>query len=379
MNKLPEFKLERYFGQWEFRARHLLSPSDCESLGVDELLALADADGVRRWRMLRLGYTESQGDPALRAAIARGYATIDAEQVVVAAPEEAIFIAMQALLSPGDHVITVHPAYQSLYEVARAMGCEVSPWPIRLRADGAGWIFELEELATLIRPETRLLVLNFPHNPTGYLPDAANLQQILDLAGRHGLMVFSDEMYRGLELEPASRLPAVCDLYENSVSLAGLSKAYGLPGLRLGWLASRIPGLVAACLQIKDFTTICHSGPSEVLGLIALRAGEHLLARNLAIVRRNASLAASWFGQRAESFRWLPPTAGSVAFPTWTGPGSVEALCATALNQEGLMVVPGSIFDYPGPHFRVGLGRQSFPEALAVLERVVGGMGEKLK
>src|SRR5258706_8331817 len=139
MNKLPEFKLERFFGEWEFRARYLLSPSDCESLSVAELLALADDDGARRWRELRLGYTESQGDPALRAAIAHGYTATSAEQVVVAVPEEAIFVAMQALLAPGQHVITVHPAYQSLYEVARAIGCDVSPWAIRPQANGAGW------------------------------------------------------------------------------------------------------------------------------------------------------------------------------------------------------------------------------------------------
>jgi aspartate/methionine/tyrosine aminotransferase len=376
MDKLPEFKLERYFGQWEFRARHLLSPSDCESISVAELLALADADGARRWRELRLGYTESQGHPALRAEIAGGYATIAVEQVLVAVPEEAIFIAMQALLAPGQHVITVHPAYQSLYDVARATGCAVSPWPIRLRPDGAGWTFDLDELAGLIRPETRLLVLNFPHNPTGYLPDAATLHQILDLASRHGLLVFSDEMYRGLELAPAARLPAVCDLYENSVSLSGLSKAYGLPGLRLGWLASHVPGFIPACLQIKDFTTICHSGPSEVLGLIALRAGDRLLARNLALVQHNAALADNWFSQRAALFQWLRPQAGSIAFPAWRGPGAVEALCQAALDHEGLMVVPGSIFDFPGPHFRVGLGRQSFPEALVLLARVAEGLAE---
>ena len=374
MNNLPEFKLERYFGQWEFRARHLLSASDCESIGVGELLALADEDGQRRWRDLRLGYTESQGNPALRAAIAHGYTAIGAEQVLVAVPEEAIFIAMQALLAPGQHVISVHPAYQSLYEVARAIGCKVSPWSIRLQPGGAGWTFDLDELAALIRPETRLLVLNFPHNPTGYLPDQATVRQILELARRHGLVVFSDEMYRGLELDPLARLPAVCDLYENSVSLSGLSKAYGLPGLRLGWLASRIPGLMDACLRIKDFTTICHSGPSEVLGLIALRAGEQLLARNLALVQQNAGLAATWFAQRPEVLRWLPPLAGSIAFPAWLGAGSVEALCQAALDREGLMVVPGSIFDYPGPHFRVGLGRQSFPEALARLEAVLASL-----
>ncbi len=374
MNKLPEFKLERYFGQWEFRARHLLSPSDCESMGVAQLLALADDDGRRRWQELRLGYTESQGDPALREVIAGQYTTIAADQVLVAVPEEAIFVAMQALLAPGQHVVTLHPAYQSLYDVARSIGCEVSPWRIRLEPDGAGWWFDLDELAALIRPDTRLLVLNFPHNPTGYLPERGTLDKIIDLARRHGLFIFSDEMYRGLEIVSAARLPAVCDLYENSISLSGLSKAYGLPGLRLGWLTTHIHGFIEAGLKIKDFTTICHSGPSEILGLIALRAGEGLLARNLAIVRHNSSLAGAYLGEYPELFHWLPPQAGSIAFPAWTGPGSVEALCQSALDREGLMVVPGSIFDYPGPHFGVGLGRRNFPEALALLERVVGAV-----
>ncbi len=372
MNNLPEFKLERYFGQWEFRARHLLSPSDCESLSLTELLAMADDDGLRRWHDHRLGYTESQGDPTLREAIASQYAAATPEQVLIAAPEEAIFISMHALLAPGQHVITVHPAYQSLYDVARSIGCAVSPWGIRPVPGGAGWQFDLEELARLIRPDTRLLVLNFPHNPTGYLPDRATLDQILDLAGRHGLIVFSDEMYRGLELEPAARLPAVSDLYEDAITLSGLSKAHGLPGLRLGWLVSRRPGFIDACLKIKDFTTICHSAPSEVLGLIAVRASRRLLARNLEIVRNNVRLAQNYFGRRPELFRWLPPQAGSIAFPAWTGPGSIESLCQAALDREGLMIVPGSIFDFPGSHFRVGLGRQSFPAALALLDKVTG-------
>jgi len=169
----------------------------------------------------------------------------------------------------------------------------------------------------------------------------------------------------------------VCDLYENSISLSGLSKAYGLPGLRLGWLASRLPDFVDAALKIKDFTTICHSGPSEVLGLIGLRAGERLLMRNLALVQRNAGLAAEYFAQRPELFQWYAPQAGSIAFPAWLGPGSVEALCQAAFDQEGVMIVPGWIFDYPGPHFRVGLGRQSFPEALARLEPVVSGLAAR--
>jgi len=148
-------------------------------------------------------------------------------------------------------------------------------------------------------------------------------------------------MYRGLELDPAARLPAVCDLYENSVSLSGLSKTYGLPGLRLGWLASRLSDFVDAALKIKDFTTICHSGPSEVFGLIGLRAGKRLLARNMALVQRNAGLAAACFAGHADLFQWYAPQAGSIAFPAWLGPGSVESLCRAALDQEGLIIVPG--------------------------------------
>ena len=183
MPSLEPFKLERYFAEYEFRVKYLLSASDCESLSVAELLALADEDGRRRWDTLWLGYTESQGDPALRTEIAAQYTSIRPEGVLVAAPEEAIFIFMQALLRPGDHVICLQPAYQSLYAVARSIGCEVSPWPVELAENLPGWRLDLERLAGLLRPNTRLLVLNFPHNPTGFVPEQAELWQFWSWPG----------------------------------------------------------------------------------------------------------------------------------------------------------------------------------------------------
>ena len=178
--QIAPFRLERYFAQYEFKTRFLLSPSDCESLSSRELLQMADTEMLERWNDLRLGYTESQGHPDLRAEISRMYDSIISDHVVVAAPEEAIFIAMNTLLRPGDHIVTLFPGYQSLSEIARAIGCEVSPWSFELNA--SGWHLDLNRLASLLTKRTRLLVLNFPHNPTGYLPTHDELSAIVNLA-----------------------------------------------------------------------------------------------------------------------------------------------------------------------------------------------------
>lgn len=368
--EITPFKLERYFAEYEFKARYLLSASDCEALSLADLLALADAEALGLWQGLGLSYTESQGHPLLRAAIARQYQQIAADDVLVAAPEEAIFIAMHALLAPGDQVIVTWPAYQSLYAIAEGLGARVVRWP--LTAQDGSWRLDVAELAGLITPQTRLLVVNFPHNPTGYLPPRADWDAIVTLAERHGLYLFSDEMYRLLEHDPAARLPAACDLYERGISLAGLSKAFGLPGLRIGWLATRDRDVLARCTGLKDYTTICSSAPSEILGIIALRAAEIITGRNLAIVRANLAHADRFFADRLDRFQWLRPLAGSVAFPRLLAETSVVELCRGLLDQRNAMLVPGEMFDHPCNHFRLGLGRTNFPEALGVLEGYLG-------
>jgi aspartate/methionine/tyrosine aminotransferase len=359
---IDPFKLERYFAQHEFTAKYLLSPSDCESLSMSELLQLADAETLTLWHELRLGYTESPGHPLLRAEVARLYQTITADDVLIAAPEEAIFIAMQTLLRPGDHVVTIFPAYQSLYEIARSLGCTVTLWALELGAEG--WQLDLDRLERSLTDRTRLLILNFPHNPTGYLPSRGEFDALIEIARKHDLYLFSDEMYRLLEYDPARRMPPVCDLYEKGISLSGLSKTFALPGLRLGWLAMQGQALLTSWLSYKDYTTICNSAPSEVLGIMALRAKEAIVARNLNIIYRNLSAAEQFFAERKDRFLWIKPQAGSIAFPRWLGATSVEQFCQDVLAQQNVMIVPGSIFDFPGNHFRVGLGRQNFAEAL---------------
>jgi len=364
--QINDFKLERYFAEHEFKVRYLLSASDCEALALDELLGMADAEALALWRDLKLSYTESQGHPLLRAEAAGLYRSIRPADVLIAAPEELILIAMSALLQPGDHVIATFPGYQSLYAIAEALGCKVTRWPLEVRA--GRWGLDPDFLAAAIRPETRLLVVNFPHNPTGYLPSKAELKAIIAIARHHGLYVFSDEMYRLLEYDAETRLPPVADLYERGISLSGLSKSFALPGLRIGWLAMRDADLQARCIAFHDYTTICSSAPGEILGIMALRANDRILARNLAIIERNQVEMAQFCARHSDRFTWLAPQAGSVAFPQLRGAQSAAEFCREVLDKRDVMILPGDVFDYGEDHFRVGLGRTNFPEALAQVE-----------
>lgn len=366
MLPIQPFKLERYFAKYEFSTRYLLSSSDCESVTQTELVSMADPASRALWENLWLGYTESPGHPELRAEIARTYQHVPAENIVVAAPEELILIAMHSLLRAGDHVVCVAPAYQSLYEVARAIGCEVEM--LYLQTGENGWRFDVDTVRRSLKPNTRLLVLNFPHNPTGHLITLAEQAALVEMARAHGVYVFSDEMYRGLELNQNTRLPAFADVYERAVSLSGLSKAHGLPGLRVGWLATQAAELPGRWLALKDYTTICNSAPSEVLGLIALRAAEKLIARNLNIVRANVAAVENLIARYPQHMRWVAPLGGSIAFVQWRAPEPLEQFCERALKEQGVMIVPGEIFDYAGPYFRVGLGRKNLPEVLQAVE-----------
>ena len=359
--RIEPFLLERYFAKHEFSARHLLSSSDCEALSMAELLALADAESRRLWKDLRLGYTETPGHPALRESIAATYRSIGPDNILVVVPEEGIFLLMQALLKPGDHVVCTFPGYQSLYEVARAIGCEVTLWE---PDEAQGWHFSVARLQGLLRDTTRLVVVNFPHNPTGYLPSGADFAALVDSVRHQGAYLLSDEMYRCLELDPAARLPAGCDVYERAISLSGLSKAYGLPGLRIGWVAARDAGILDRMSALKDYTTICNSAPSEILALMALRSRERILNRQQALIHRNIDLLDAFFQRYAERFSWNRPIGGSICFPRLLEAENSCAFCETLIQETGIMLVPSRMFSYGDRHVRIGFGRESLPEVL---------------
>jgi aspartate/methionine/tyrosine aminotransferase len=357
------FRIERYYARYEFSTRYMLSSSDCESRTVADLLELepdAQARLLRTW----CGYTESPGAPELRQAIAALYERVDPDEVIVAScAEEGIFLLYHALLGPGDHAIVETPCYESALELARSTGAEVSRWH---RSYEDGWAHDLDALEGLLRPNTRVLYVNQPHNPTGTLMDRATYERIARLAAEHGIVLFGDEVYRELEHDPTDRLPAACDLDARAVSLGSISKSYGLPGLRVGWLVTRDARLREAIMRIKDYTTICSSAPSEVLTALALRNRHVLLERNHGIVRDNLPRVEEFFDRHRQIFEWIRPSASPIGFPRVRGVGDVDRFCER-LASAGVLLLPGSVYDEPG-HVRVGFGRANLPEALAALE-----------
>ena len=358
--KLTPFKLERYFAKHEFSAPYLLCSSDCESMSVGELLAF-EPDARNQFESLWLGYTESLGHPELRDLIANLYEKSSPEQVLVhAGAEEAIFNFMNVVLSPRDHVIVHAPYYQSLGEIARSIGAEVSEW---LGNPEEAWALDLDALKSMLTDRTKVVIINIPHNPTGFLPPPAFAHELAALSEQHGFIIFADEVYRGLEIDEQDRLPSFADLNERAVSLGVMSKTYGLPGLRIGWLTTRDQKLFSDLASFKDYTTICNSAPSEFLAMLALRNGEKIINRNLQIIRTNLDLLDAFFASHKDVFHWDRPKAGSIAFPLLLK-GDVEPFCADLVAQAGVLLLPGTLYGAGFNAFRVGFGRKNLPEAL---------------
>ena len=366
--KINPFKIERYYDKYEFKADYMLSSSDCESLSIQELLAL-EPGSAEKFQQQWLGYTESPGGIELREEIARLYRSIQPTSVLVHnGSEEPIFNFMNSMLDRGDHVIVHFPCYQSLMEVALAVGCEVTKWQTRPED---GWELDLDFLQKSIRPNTRAIVINSPHNPTGYLMSPAKLEGIVEIARQHNLLLFSDEMYRYLEYNGGQTLPAACELYENAVSLSGTAKAFGLPGLRIGWVATRNPAVYAAMAAFKDYLTICANAPGEFLSGVMLRQRTKIVERNLGIIGDNLALLDTFFSRHSDLFDWTPPRASSVAFPSLKSDLDSAKFCADLVEQKSVLLLPGNVFDFGNRHFRIGLGRKNLPTALALLEEFV--------
>lgn len=365
--RLADFTLERYFARWEFAVDHLLCASDVQGMPMADLLALADDETRALWQGLTLGYTESTGHPLLRREIASLYDGLDAQDVLVfAGAEEAIFCLANVALEPGDHAIVTWPGYQSLYEVARGAGADVTLHELR---EDAGWAIDLDLLRRQMTPSTRLIVINAPHNPTGMLPDRATFDGLVALASEAGAHLVVDEVYRFLEFDERDRLPAGAEALDRGVSIGVMSKSFAMAGLRIGWLASRDRNLLARCAAFKDYTTICSSAPSEILSLIGLRARDTILARSRDIVSANLELLDAFFETWADRFSWVRPRAGSVGFPRLTVPGvAIDDWSAGLVEAQGVLLLPGSEFGFGGNHFRLGFGRTDLPVALERLE-----------
>lgn len=364
---ISPFATEHFYARYEFSTPYQLCNSDCETVTIAELLDMA---GVDRAEMgaLSLGYTESQGNPKLREALAGAYTHVTADDVIVlGTPVEGIYLAARALLEPGDEVIVLTPAYDALINLFEHIAGpdRVHRWRFTPAPDR--WDLDFDQLRTLITPRTKLIVVNFPHNPTGYLPDSAELRTLVAIAEQHNAWLFYDEMYHGLVHSGTTPIPSAADVTPRAVVLSGLSKTYGLPGLRTGWLIVRDAALRANLLNWKFYTSICPPAPSEFLAQAAWRVRDQLRTRNIALIERNLALAEAFFARWPELFVWRPPRAGSVALVEMRVP-SVSRLAEKLAAEAGILIHPATTLGGTDQQMRMGFGRKAFPNALARFE-----------
>jgi aspartate/methionine/tyrosine aminotransferase len=360
--KMKDFKLERYFAQHEFTAKYLLSSSDCDGYGQDYVLDRANPTELKMWNDIKLGYTESAGNPILRESITQFYKTKNIEEVVVGSPGELNYITMRVLLEKQDHVVAVSPAYQSLHEVVHSIGCEISYW-----TPNENWAFDPSQLEHLVRKNTKLIIINFPHNPTGSYLTLSELNQIVSIAKKNDCYIFSDEMYHKLLAKSEKELPPISDLYSKGISLWGTSKSFGLAGLRTGWLVCNDLDFIHRVICYKDYLSICSSAPSEILSIIALNHIDDFLQPNIKKIQNNINLFAEFAQTQEIISSFIPPKSGSTAFVKLNINCSSLEFSNYLVEKAGIMTIPAEMFDHPGKFIRVGFGRESLPKILPIM------------
>jgi aspartate/methionine/tyrosine aminotransferase len=372
-----DLALEAYFARWQPVARYQLAASDSETVSLAELVATAAEDDRERWETLRLGYTDPRGSDWLRMTIAEGYETAMAASIrCCTGAQEGLFTVMQALLGAGDHAIVVTPNYQSAESVPAGI-CAVTG--VSLDPDD-GWSLDIDRLIAVTRPNTKLISINFPNNPTGKILERERFDALISFCRARGIWLFSDEVYRLIERDPSLRLPAAVDAYERGISLGGLSKPYGLPGLRVGWIACRDEGALRRVDRVRSYLSICSAGPSEVLAQIALKSCDRLLARNRRIADENLKLLTRFFAGHDDLFDWHQPDGGVVGYPRYRHAEGVEAFCRRLVTQHGVMLLPASTYrselsPTPPDRFRIGFGRQDFAAGLDAMGAALDAPG----
>jgi aspartate/methionine/tyrosine aminotransferase len=361
--KVETFEMERFQSIWENRVAHNLSESGVHPMSLEELLGPEEREALLRQRLV---YVQTNGTPALREAIARLYPGATADNVVVGnGTAEANYVAVWRLVEPGDEVVMMLPNYMQIWGVVRGQGATVVPWRLR---EERGWAPDLDELRAIVTPRTRLIAVCNPNNPTGSILGEDAMQAIVEVAQRHGTWLLSDEVYRGAELD-GRESPTFWGRYDRVLVACGLSKAYGLPGLRIGWVAGPAP-TIAELWARKDYLSIAPGALSDVLARKAVSADTRprILARTRGIVNGNLPVLQRWMQAQGAGFRLVPPRAGAIAYARYSWPINSTRLMERLRDEQSVLVVPGDQFGMDG-FLRIGLGNE--PEDLgAGLERI---------
>ncbi|MFE3737806.1 aminotransferase class I/II-fold pyridoxal phosphate-dependent enzyme [Streptomyces sp. NPDC059134] len=363
---IPRMPLEDWFDRYQFEVDYDLGESAVHTRTVQDLSLGVDLSHVP------LRYGHHQGLPELREAIAAGYPGLTADDVVVTSgASEAISILARVMLSRGDHCVVEHPTYPTLYEVPRAIGAEVDLF--RLRAED-GWRPDWDRLKAQTSARTRLISLTHPNNPTGSVVDEAELRDVSAWATGLGVPLLVDETYR--DLSYGTPPPPAASLSEQAISISTMSKCYGLPGLRIGWIATRDRDLIRQVVAAREYLTITNNTLGEVLALHVLQDRERHLAPARAQVAANLRSVTDWV-RTQPLLDWVSPAGGVVALAELSGvdASTAQRLYRTLAERHRTFVVPGDGFELPANYFRLGFG--SRPADLAVgLQRLSAALAE---
>jgi hypothetical protein len=365
--KLEPFQMERMQSEWENRVAHNLSESGVHPLTVEELLDPADRDEILRERLL---YVQSNGSEALRTAVAALYPGADARNVVVTnGTAEANYISVWRLVEPGDEVVMMLPNYMQIWGIVRGQGASVVPWKLR---EDEGWAPDVEELSQILTARTRLVVVCNPNNPTGSILSGDAMREIVARTARNGAWLLVDEVYRGAERDGVET-PTFWGSYERLLVTSGLSKAYALPGLRVGWVVGPAD-TVAELWGRKDYLTISPGALSDVLARKALRPDvrARVLARTRGILRANYPALEQWVAGHGDEIRMVPPRAGAIAYARYAWPVNSTELVTRLRDEHGVLVVPGDHFGMDR-YVRIGFGNEP-ADLRAGLARIDAGI-----
>jgi aspartate/methionine/tyrosine aminotransferase len=355
--KIEPFALERWMTAHELSASYDIAESGILPLSTNDLLAFEEPE--ERQAILEglletpLGYSEASGSLELRTTLANTYRDRGPEKVLVTTGAiEANFLLFNVLLDPGDHVVAVNPAYKQLNSIPRAVGAEVALWRIRSES----YRYDLDELERLMTPRTRLIVVNTPHNPTGAMLSEEELGRVYGLVESVGAWLLCDEAYRWIEVPGGDPFaPPAVDYGPSAISVGTISKPFGLPGLRIGWMTAPAE-IVIECWSMRDYTSLSPGKLSDALAILAFKHRDRIVERNRKIISQNLEATNRFVEERSEFLSWTPPRGGLLALLRYELDVPSLVLANRLSEERGVMLAPGSAFGFEN-HLRIGIGQ----------------------
>lgn len=366
MNK---FLVDAYFTEYETKATYMMGSSDPESLPLKQA-----APDLSRYADKPLAYALGNGYLPLRKKLSTLYETVAPDQIALMnGGEETIYVTMRALLNPGDELVVQMPSYQSLSVIAQEIGCSVVEYRPSFEKN---WNLDPEELEAKITSNTRLLVLNYPHNPTGACLTDEEMASVVALCRKHRLYLVADEVYRFLRMNESCSDASFADLYDKTIALGSFSKTFAAPGLRLGWIATRSPELMNRLLAYRHFTSTCSNLPCQWIANELMDKRTVIMRRNNDIVRRNAALLEEFVQRHAGLFTYVPPKGATMAYVKLLGKQGAMDFCMEILEHTGVLIVPSSVLENSDEYLRIGLCRESFPTCIRLVSEYLSARGE---